>query len=309
MTERAGSRPLLWLVSASVAFVLGLAALLAPSGSPDAASPARVALGLPTPLVASVVLTLVLVELVVLGFALLSGRRGRKRKGDDEVELPYERPPVSPWIAVLLLVPAALLVGAIVYLVWHGVPAIAPWPGGRAATSPGVASPPALLPPGVERPFVAIPFLTWSVASIAVLVAAGGLLLMLWLLLGHRLGRSDGGATEPAPLLVEAVEESLDDLWRERDARTAIVKCYGRFEQAVARARVPRRPWETPVEYMHAALSRLALPAGAVRGLTDLFEIARFSDHAVGASEHEAAWTYLTEIREALGQRTDAVAT
>jgi multisubunit Na+/H+ antiporter MnhC subunit len=309
VTQRAGSRPLPWLVSSAAAFVLTLAALLAPPGAPDVASPARVALDLPKPLVAAVVLTLVIVEIVVLAFALLSGRRGRKRKEENEFELSYERPPVSPWIAALLLVPTFLLVGVIVYLVWHGVPMVEQWSPGRAATSPGAASLPTVLPPGVERPFASIPILTWSVASIAVLVAAGSLALMLWLFLGHRLGPSGGGATEAGPSFVEAIDESLGDLRRERDPRAAIVKCYRRFEQAMARARVPRRPWETPVEYMHAALSRLALPARAVQGLTDLFEIARYSDHPVGAPEHEAAWTCLTEIRDALERRIDALAT
>lgn len=309
MTEYQGSRPLPWLIALATGFIAALAALLSAAGAPDVGLPARVALGLPKPLIAVVMLVLVTVEFVMLGFVFLSGRRRRKRKGDDEFELYYELRPVSPWVAVLLLVPTLLLVGVVVYVVWQGVPMIEHWSAGRAATSPGVPSPPIVLPPGVERPFVAMPVLTWSIAAIATLVAAGGVGLLLWLFLGHRLGRSHGGAAEPAPFLAEAIDESLDDLRRERDARAAIVKCYRRFEQAMARARVPRQPWETPVEYMHAALTRLALPGPAVQALTDLFEIARFSDHPVGAAEHEAAWTCLTEIRDWLQRRADAVAT
>jgi hypothetical protein len=309
MTEHQSSRQLPWLIALASGFIVALAALLAPAGAPDIELPARVALGLPTPLIAVVLLVLVIVEFVMLGFVLFSGRRRRKRKEADEFELYHEHPPVSPWLGALLLVWTLLLVVATVYLVRHGVPPLVQWPSGRGAPPPGVETPPSVVAPGVERPFVSMPVLTWSIAAVATLVAAGGVGLLLWLFLGHRLGRSHGSAAEPAPFLAEAVDESLDDLRREHDARVAIVKCYRRFEQTMARARVPRQPWETPVEYMHAALTRLALPGPAVQALTDLFEIARFSDHPVGAAEHEAAWTCLTEIRDWLQRRADAVAT
>jgi hypothetical protein len=197
MTEHQGARPIPWLIALATGFVVALAALLAPAGAPDVGLPARVVLGLPTPLIAVVMLVLVTVEFVMLGFVLFSGRRWRKRKEDDEFELYYEHPPVSPWLGALLLQWTLLLVVAMVYLVRHGVPLLVEWPSGRTAPPPGAESPPPVVTPGAERPFVSMPILTWAIAAIATLVAAGGVGFLLWLFLGHRLGRSRGSATGP----------------------------------------------------------------------------------------------------------------
>src|SRR2546426_733608 len=67
-----------------------------------------------------------------------------------------------------------------------------------------------------------------------------------------------------------------------------------------ARARVPRAPWQTSEEFMLATLARLALPRPAVERLTRLFELARFSHHALGHGERDSARTCLEEIRTAL---------
>jgi hypothetical protein len=96
------------------------------------------------------------------------------------------------------------------------------------------------------------------------------------------------------------VEESLDDLHLEGDARRAIVRCYARFERAAAAAGLPRRPWLTPGEFMREALARLPLPRAAVPTLTGLFELARFSDRPLGARERDRAVDALTEIRRAM---------
>jgi len=104
-------------------------------------------------------------------------------------------------------------------------------------------------------------------------------------------------ATEP---LREVVEESLDDLAGETDPRTAIIRCYRRFERFAAEARVPRAPWQTSSEFVREALSRLALPRVPVEQLTRLFELARFSDHPLEPGELDRARTCLEEIRAAL---------
>jgi tetratricopeptide (TPR) repeat protein len=72
------------------------------------------------------------------------------------------------------------------------------------------------------------------------------------------------------------------------------------FERVLAAAALPRRPWQTPVEFMAAVLGRAPLPPDPVRSLTGLFELARFSQHPVGAAERESAWRSLIEIRAAL---------
>jgi hypothetical protein len=51
---------------------------------------------------------------------------------------------------------------------------------------------------------------------------------------------------------------------------------------------------------MRKALGRLPVPATAVRGLTEAFEISRFSHHPVGPADRETALGALIEIKTAL---------
>jgi hypothetical protein len=105
-----------------------------------------------------------------------------------------------------------------------------------------------------------------------------------------------GGATrspslEPGP---------LEDLRHEPDARLAIIRAYGRVEHALAAARAPRAPWQTPAEFRRSALARLPVPSAPVDRLTTLFEIARFSDRPVAGAARDAACDCLDEITAAL---------
>jgi hypothetical protein len=132
----------------------------------------------------------------------------------------------------------------------------------------------------------------------------GSLGVLLWVFFGDRLARWWAGpfSLRRSDALVEAVGESLDDLAREPDARIAIIKYYRRFEQVLARSRVPRAPWQTPTEFMRAALERLALPARAVQKLTQLFEVARFSVDPLGLADRATACESLDAIRASLEQ-------
>ena len=51
---------------------------------------------------------------------------------------------------------------------------------------------------------------------------------------------------------------------------------------------------------MRVVLGKLPLPASAIARLTRLFELARFSQHPLGAEQCESAWHCLIEIRAAL---------
>ena len=79
-------------------------------------------------------------------------------------------------------------------------------------------------------------------------------------------------------------------------------------ERAAAVSGLERRPWHTPMEFMREALSRLPAPRGAVRALTGLFELARFSDRALGPGERDRAFAALDDIKAAIEEgRADAV--
>jgi hypothetical protein len=99
---------------------------------------------------------------------------------------------------------------------------------------------------------------------------------------------------------VKAVDDSIHDIESEPDPRRAIIRAYARMEAVLARSGVPRRPSETPFEYIEAALRQLLVPAAPVRSLTELFEIARFSERRLDGSMKQRAIDCLLEVRFAL---------
>lgn len=132
-------------------------------------------------------------------------------------------------------------------------------------------------------------------------MALGGLAWLCLALLPRR-GRERPSSLASSELQM-AVENSLDDLRHLPDARRAIIRCYDRFERVLAGADVRRPPWETVVEFMREALRHPGLPGEAVRELTDLFEIARFSRHELGPSHRERAWQALMAVKVALEEK------
>ena len=112
-------------------------------------------------------------------------------------------------------------------------------------------------------------------------------------------------AHEPAPdgaaEAVRAVlEDTLDDLRRERDPRRAVVAAYARMERALAANGLPRHESEAPLEYLERALEELSASASSASRLTRLFEWARFSDHAVAPGMKEEAIEALEAVRAEL---------
>jgi hypothetical protein len=109
---------------------------------------------------------------------------------------------------------------------------------------------------------------------------------------------------EPLPELlrhvVGVVDDSISDIERDPDPRRAIIRAYARMEAVLARGGIPRRPSETPLEYVDGALRTLAIPAAPARSLTDLFEIARFSDRPIDVSMKRRAIDCLLDIRSVL---------
>jgi hypothetical protein len=113
---------------------------------------------------------------------------------------------------------------------------------------------------------------------------------------GELRSRDDRLATD----LAAAVDASLDDLRAEPDPRRAVIAAYARLERVLAAHRLPRRPAEAPLEYLARMLDDLAVSPEAARRLTDLFERAKFSQHAVAAEMKEEAISALETVRDDL---------
>ncbi|MGH2934375.1 MAG: DUF4129 domain-containing protein [Gaiellaceae bacterium] len=100
--------------------------------------------------------------------------------------------------------------------------------------------------------------------------------------------------------LAAALDESLDDLRNEPDLRRAIIAAYARMERTLAAAGLPRRASEAPLEYLGRALGALDASAASVARLTELFEWAKFSQHAPEPAMRDEAIDALVAVRDEL---------
>ena len=118
----------------------------------------------------------------------------------------------------------------------------------------------------------------------------------------RRRRRARGELREPklAQAIANALDESLDDLRAERDARRAVIAAYARLERVLARHGLPRRKSEAPLEYLARMLADVAVTPVAARRLTALFERAKFSQHEVGVELKEEAIDALETVRDDL---------
>ncbi len=96
------------------------------------------------------------------------------------------------------------------------------------------------------------------------------------------------------------LDESLDDLRAEPDARRAVIAAYARLEHTFAASGLARLRQETTEEYVGRILGKLDVDARLVRRLTDLFTRAKFSQHAVDEAMKQEAIDALAQIRDDL---------
>jgi hypothetical protein len=287
--------PLFAWAGLAAGFLIALAAALRMAGPvPDGHQVSGV-IRLPGPVTAAILALFGLALLVFVGD--LVRRALSKEKGQAEHEPAQEPTRVPPWLRRVTMILSLVNAAVLAYL-WRR----AVLDGGLFSGVGGLAS--GLPLPGVD-PGSAPAVFNWVFGGLALAAGLGALGLALWVALGDRPareGEEPAGAMQAGPLEA-AVDESLEDLRAESDPRSAIVRCYARFERTAADSGHARRPWLTPAEFMHEVLARLSLPRAAVPTLTGLFELARFSHHALGPQERDRAVDALHEIRRAMEVR------
>ena len=107
--------------------------------------------------------------------------------------------------------------------------------------------------------------------------------------------------SELAAQLSALLDDSLDDLLAERDARRAVIATYARMERTLSGAGLPRAAAEAPLEYLGRVLRDLLhTSAGAVSKLTALFERAKFSHHEIDTTMKDEAIDALVSVRDEL---------
>jgi hypothetical protein len=232
--------------------------------------------------------------LLALSALLLLAVRPRPTAGDPLPSGPPRRR--SAWTALL---PFVVVAAAAWYVSSHSWSETDGHPLERAfSTIAGLLD----LLARARKPPTSVPALDYTIAALVLLFALAVFALMVLMTVAERWWPGRAAAAPPPPAVGA---EDLDDLRAEPDPRAAIVRAYGRFEHALAAARAPRAPWQTPTEFMRATLARHWVPASPVTRLTALFELARFSDRRLDPDARTAACDCLDEITTALETRRE----
>jgi hypothetical protein len=100
--------------------------------------------------------------------------------------------------------------------------------------------------------------------------------------------------------LAQVMDDALDDIRAERDPRKAIIAAYARMEKLLAGFGRARAPSEAPFEYLARVLLELRVSRHPVEALTELFERAKFSVHALGGEDKSRAIEALESVRDEL---------
>jgi hypothetical protein len=139
------------------------------------------------------------------------------------------------------------------------------------------------------------PQLIWPlVIGLAALMAAA---IAAAIIIERRRDRRGRHTREQLEELSRALDEAIDDLRRDPDPRRAVIAAYARMEQALTSCGFPRRAPEAPYEY----LTRVARDLEAeqpMAALTELFEVAKFSEHSVDETMRGRAIDALTTVRQ-----------
>jgi hypothetical protein len=277
----------------AVGLILGLAGLVRMTGPPGGPDELTGVIRLPPSL------TRIIVTLFVLSgilFAIGFFRRLRLPRPVDDEPLAAEASPTPAWLRTLRQVLSIVNIVVLAYLLWRiGFP--------LAELTQGFGGAGAPVPEG--SPGDAPPLVNWTFGILGLVAGVGALALAVSIVFADRLAEWwRGPDPEPTPPpLAAAVEESLEDLRGDPDARHAIIRCYARFERAAAECGLARKPWVTPMEFMRETLERLPGPRGAVSMLTRLFELARFSRRELGSADRDRALGALDEIKAAIEER------
>jgi hypothetical protein len=150
-----------------------------------------------------------------------------------------------------------------------------------------------------------------SVEALAPWVVGGvgaGLLLLLtatWVVRRRRTGLPARELPEdelepPRRELRELVENSIEEIEREPDPRRAVIRAYAGMESTLARHALGRHPFEAPGEYLSRAFAAIRLSRRPGKRLTELFERARFSEHAIEPEMKLESIAALDELRKEL---------
>src|SRR5689334_2188303 len=173
-------------------------------------------------------------------------------------------------------------------------------PSGEVGTPPPHAAPRLNIPPG----------LAWVLGGLCAVIALAMVGLLIWLLVGERIGQRQIEMLEPeSPPTDEETERTvraavdaglaeLDDA--DADPRRAVIACWVRLEAAAAAAGTERSPGDTSTELVSRLLSRHRVSEPVLSALAEVYREARFARHELDQATREQARTALRLLRDEL---------
>jgi hypothetical protein len=147
-------------------------------------------------------------------------------------------------------------------------------------------------------------------APLIITVAVGLVLLGVFVaaVVRRRALLAASGAASVEEALADVMDDALADIRGEQDARKAIIAAYARMEKLLAGFGRARSPSEAPFEYLARVLVELRVSRRPVEALTELFERAKFSTHALDAEDKARAIEALEAVRDELRNPLDVAA-
>lgn len=100
--------------------------------------------------------------------------------------------------------------------------------------------------------------------------------------------------------VVKAIRESVFELESSLSCREAIIRCYKRFCELLERRGLSIPDHQTAREFREMVARFLRLPEDPLRGLTALFEEARYSSHEMTTQDREEALKHLRGLEHHL---------
>ncbi len=98
----------------------------------------------------------------------------------------------------------------------------------------------------------------------------------------------------------ETIDRTLKDLYRGKDSRSAIIRCYIEMSEHLQEKGVDERDSFTPREFRARAAEKLALGQEPLFILTSMFEKARYSHHPLEETEKRRAIESLESLKRQL---------
>jgi uncharacterized protein (UPF0147 family) len=145
----------------------------------------------------------------------------------------------------------------------------------------------------------------YALFTVVIVVYGGLAVVAVWALLDsrYRMLHQDPAEHPAARRVRRAVQAGLRALQEYQEPRQAIIACYAHLEDLLEDYGMPTYQALTPQEYMGTILLQLELPAEAFAGLVALFELARYSVHALDENAREAALAHLKTLQTHLERR------